>query len=130
MITLNEHKKMKETDKIPYTNFEIDESNMKPKLSDQQLYEIKQKHDNQDEELLNQLNNQTKQIKEGQNLMKNILKKEQPLLDNVNDDMDRVENKMKMENNKLKLYLEKTSTNCLYWVIGIELFILFLLFLM
>ena len=130
MITLNEHKKMKENDKIPYTNFEIDESNMKPKLSDQQLYEIKQKHDNQDEELLNQLNNQTKQIKEGQNLMKNILKKEQPLLDNVNDDMDRVENKMKMENNKLKLYLEKTSTNCLYWVIGIELFILFLLFLM
>ena len=121
---------MKENDKIPYTNFEIDESNMKPKLTNQQLYEIKQKHDNQDEELLNQLNNQTKQIKEGQNLMKNILKKEQPLLDNVNDDMDRVENKMKMENNKLKLYLEKTSTNCLYWVIGIELFILFLLFLM
>ena len=103
---------MKEKDKIPYTNFEIDESNMKPKLSDQQLYEIKQKHDNQDEELLNQLNNQTKQIKVGQNLMKNILKKEQPLLDNVNDDMDRVENKMKME------------------IIGIELFILFLLFLM
>ena len=130
MITLNEHKKMKENDKIPYTNFEIDESNMKPKITNQQLYEIKQKHDNQDEELLNQLNNQTKQIKEGQNLMKNILKKEQPLLDTVNDDMDRVENKMKMENNKLKLYLEKTSTNCLYWVIGIELLILFLLFLM
>jgi len=130
LIILNEHKKMKENDKIPYTNFEIDESNMKPKITNQQLYEIKQKHDNQDEELLNQLNNQTKQIKEGQNLMKNILKKEQPLLDTVNDDMDRVENKMKMENNKLKLYLEKTSTNCLYWVIGIELLILFLLFLM
>jgi hypothetical protein len=48
----------------------------------------------------------------------------------VNEDMDRVENKMQMENNKLKLYLEKTSTNCLYWVIGIELLILFLFFLM
>ena len=33
---------MKENDKIPYTNFEIDESNMKPKITNQQLYEIKQ----------------------------------------------------------------------------------------
>jgi hypothetical protein len=73
---------------------------------------------------------QAKQIKEGQNLMKNILQKEKPLLETVNEDMDRVENKMQMENNKLKLYLEKTSTNCLYWVIGIELLILFLFFLM
>ena len=121
---------MKENDKIPYTNFEIDESNMKPKISNQQLKEIKQKHDVQDEELLNELNMQTKQIKEGQNLMKNILKNEQPLLDTVNEDIDRVDNKMKMENNKLKLYLEKTSTNCLYWIIGIELLILFLFFLM
>ena len=32
--------------------------------------------------------------------------------------------------NMIKLYLEKTSTNCLYWVIGIELLILFLFFLM
>jgi hypothetical protein len=62
--------------------------------------------------------------------MKNILQKEKPLLETVNEDMDRVENKMQMENNKLKLYLEKTSTNCLYWVIGIELLILFLFFLM
>ena len=121
---------MKENDKTPYINFEIDESNMKTKITDQQLKEIKQKHDNQDEELLNQLNMQTKQIKEGQNLMKNILKKEQPLLDAVNEDIDRVDNKMKMENNKLKLYLEKTSTNCLYWIRGIELLILFLFFLM
>ena len=121
---------MKENDKIPYTNFDINESNKKTKISNQQLFEIKQRHDNQDEELLNQLNMQTKQIKEGQKLMKNILKKEEPLLDQVNDDMDRVDDKMRMENNKLKLYLEKTSTNCLYWVIGIELLILFLFFLM
>ena len=121
---------MKENDKIPYTDFEIDKSNVKPKITNQQLSQIKQTHDKQDEELLNQLNIQTKQIKEGQNMMKDILKKEAPLLDTVNEDIDRVENKMKMENNKLKLYLEKTSTNCLYWVIGIELVILFLFFLM
>ena len=123
-------KNMKENDNIPYTNFEIDESKMKPKITNQQLKQIKQKHDIQYEESLNELNKQTKQIKEGQNMMKNILKKEAPLLEQVNDDIDRVDNKMRMENNKLKLYLEKTSTNCLYWVIGIELLILFLFFLM
>ena len=123
-------KNKKENDNIPYTNFEIDESKMKPKITNQQLKQIKQKHDIQYEESLNELNKQTKQIKEGQNMMKNILKKEAPLLELVNDDIDRVDNKMRMENNKLKLYLEKTSTNCLYWVIGIELLILFLFFLM
>ena len=121
---------MKENNNIPYTNFEIDESKMRPKITNQQLKQIKQKHDIQYEESLNELNMQTKQIKEGQNLMKNILKKEAPLLEQVNEDVDRVDNKMRMENNKLKLYLEKTSTNCLYWVIGIELLILFLFFLM
>ena len=102
----------------------------KPNITNQQLYEFKQNHDIQTEESLNLFNMQAKQIKEGQNLMKNILQKEKPLLETVNEDMDRVENKMQMENNKLKLYLEKTSTNCLYWVIGIELLILFLFFLM
>ena len=62
--------------------------------------------------------------------MKNTLKNQEPLLDTINEDLDKVDNKMKMENNKLKYYLEKTSTNCLYWVIGIELFILFLFFLL
>ena len=115
---------------IPYTNFEIDESNMKPLITNQELKQIKKTHEQQDEELFEQLNMQTKQIKEGQKLMKNILKNEKPLLDQVDQDMDRVENKMKMETNKLKIYLEKTPTNCLYWVIGIELLILFLLFMM
>ena len=121
---------MKENEEINYEKFDIDESHMKPKITDQQLKQIKQNHDLQYDESLNQLNMQAKQIKEGQNLMKNTLKNQEPLLENVNEDIDRVDNKMKMENNKLKLYLEKTSTNCLYWVIGIELVILFLFFLM
>jgi predicted PurR-regulated permease PerM len=121
---------MKENDKIPYTNFEIDESNKKPKITNQQLSQIKQEHDNQYVESLNDLNMATKMIKEGQNNMKNTLKNQEPLLDTINEDLDKVDNKMKMENNKLKYYLEKTSTNCLYWVIGIELFILFLFFLL
>ena len=120
---------MKENDNIPYTNFEIDESKMKSKITNQQLSQIKKENDTQQEELLDNLNMEVKQIKEGQNNMKNILKKEEPLLDNINEELDKVDNKMKMENNKLKYYLEKTSTNCLYWVIGIELFILFLFFL-
>ena len=106
---------MKENDNIPYTNFEIDESKMKSKITNQQLSQIKKEHDIQQEELIENLNMQTKQIKEGQNNMKNILKKEEPLLDNINEELDKVDNKMKMENNKLKYYLEKTSTNCLYW---------------
>ena len=115
-----------ENKKIPYTNFEIDESHMKPKkITNEQLMEIKQKHYQQDEELLNQLGMQSKQIKEGQKMIKHVLKSQEPLLDNINEDFDRVERKMHMENNKLKAYLEKTSTNCLYWVIGIELLILF-----
>ena len=123
--------KEKENEKIPYTNFEIDESNMKPKkITNEQLMEIKQKHDQQDEELLYQLSGQAKQIKEGQKMISNILKKQDPLLDNIHQDFDNVERKMKMENNKLKAYLEKTSTNCLYWVIGIELLILFFFFMM
>lgn len=129
---MNKKIKMKENDndKIPFTNFDIDESKMRPLISHQQLKDIKQAHDEHDQELLDQLNMQTKQITEGQKMMKNILQKEKPLLEQVDQDMDRVENKMKMENNRLKLYLEKTSTNFLYWVIGIELFILFLLFMM
>ena len=120
---------MKENDKIPYTNFEIDESNMRPKkITNEQLMQIKQKHDQQDEELLNQLSGQAKQIKEGQKMISHVIKSQEPLLDNIHEDFDHVERKMKMENNKLKAYLEKTSTNCLYWVIGIELFILFLFF--
>ena len=119
---------MKENENIPYTNFEIDESNMKPKISNQELKQIKQAHDKQDQKSLDQLNMQTKQIIETQLIMKNTLQNEKPLLEQIDQDMDRVENKVKMENNKLRLYLEKTSTNCLYWIIGIELFILFLLF--
>ena len=121
----------KEDEKIPYTNFEIDESNMKPKkITDEQLMKIKQKHDQQDEELLYQLSGQAKQIKEGQKMIRNVLKQQDPLLDNIHQDFDNVERKMRMENNKLKAYLEKTSTNCLYWVIGIELLILFFFFMM
>ena len=129
---MNKKIKMKENDndKIPFTNFDIDESKMRPLISHQQLKDIKQAHDEHDQELLDQLNMKTKQIKEGQKMMKNILKNQEPLLETVNEDMDRVDNKMKMENNKLKLYLEKSSTTCLYWIIGIELLILFLLFLM
>ena len=121
----------KEGEKIPYTNFEIDESNMKPKkITNEQLMEIKQKHDQQDEELLAELSGQAKQIKEGQKMISNVLKQQDPLLDNIHQDFDNVERKMKMENNKLKAYLEKTPTNCLYWVIGIELLILFFFFMM
>ena len=121
----------KESEKIPYTNFEIDESNMKPKkITNEQLMKIKQKHDQQDEELLAQLSGQAKQIKEGQKMIKHVLKQQDPLLDDIHQDFDNVERKMKMENNKLKAYLEKTSTNCLYWVIGIELLILFFFFMM
>jgi vacuolar-type H+-ATPase subunit I/STV1 len=122
---------MEESEKIPYTNFEIDESNMKPKkITNDQLMKIKQKHDQKDEELLNQLSGQAKQIKEGQKMISHVIKSQEPLLDNIHEDFDHVERKMKMENNKLKAYLEKTSTNCLYWVIGIELLILFFFFMM
>ena len=121
----------KEDEKIPYTNFEIDESNMKPKkITDEQLMKIKQKHDQQDEQLLAELSGQAKQIKEGQKMISHVLKQQDPLLDNIHQDFDNVERKMNMENNKLKAYLEKTSTNCLYWVIGIELLILFFFFMM
>ena len=122
---------MEESEKVPYTNFEIDESNMKPKkITNDQLMKIKQKHDQKDEELLNQLSGQAKQIKEGQKMISHVLKSQEPLLDNIHEDFDHVERKMRMENNKLKAYLEKTSTNCLYWVIGIELLILFFFFMM
>ena len=122
---------MDEDEKVPYTNFEIDESHMKPKkITNEQLIQIKQKHDKQDEELLNQLSGQAKQIKEGQKLISHVIKQQEPLLDNINEDFDKVERKMQMENNKLKAYLEKTSTNCLYWIIGIELLILFFFFMM
>ena len=122
---------MEESEKVPYTNFEIDESNMKTKkITNDQLMKIKQKHDQKDEELLNQLSGQAKQIKEGQKMISHVLKSQEPLLDNIHEDFDHVERKMRMENNKLKAYLEKTSTNCLYWVIGIELLILFFFFMM
>ena len=69
----------KESEKIPYTNFEIDESHMKPKkITNEQLMEIKQKHDQQDEELLAELSGQAKQIKEGQKMISHVLKKSRP----------------------------------------------------
>ena len=37
---------MKEEEEVPYTNFEIDESKMKPKkITDEQLMKFKQKHE-------------------------------------------------------------------------------------
>ena len=118
-----------ENEKVTYTNFEIDESHMKPKkITDEQLMQMKQKHDLQDIELLNQLSGQAKQIKEGQKMIGHVMKQQEPLLDTIHNDFDHIEKKMLSENNKLKAYLEKTSTNCLYWVIGIELIILFFFF--
>lgn len=123
---------MKENDKdnVPYTNFEIDTSHMKSndKVTNEQLMQLKKKHEEQDDELLTELSGQAKQIKEGQKMINSVLKQQDPLLENLHDDFDHVENKMKMENNKLKAYLEKSSTSCLYWIIGVELITLFLFF--
>ena len=122
--------KENDNDNVPYTNFEIDTSHMKPneKISNEQLMQLKKKHEQQDDELLNELSGQAKQIKEGQKMINSVLKQQDPLLDNIHDDFNNVENKMKMENNKLKSYLEKSSTSCLYWIIGVELVTLFLFF--
>ena len=123
---------MKESDNNqPYLNFDIDESKMhKKEITEGQLLEMKKIHDQNDDVLLEQLSGQAKQIKEGQLVIKQVIKQQDPLLENINEDFDRVGNKLQMENNKLKKYLEKTSTSCLYWVIGIQLFTLFFFFMM
>ena len=36
---------MKENEEINYEKFDVDESHMKPKITDQQLKQIKQNHD-------------------------------------------------------------------------------------
>ena len=115
--------------KVPYETFEIQEPPSKP-MTHQEFQMFKAKQNQKDDQLLDELHNQAKRIKEGQLLIKNTLKSQEPLLEQIDNDMDRVGTKMEKSNNVLEKYLEKSSDSCLYWTIGIELVILFLFFML
>ena len=83
-----------------------------------------------DDYLLEQLLGKSKQIKEGQLLIKDELNNQEPLLNKIDQKMDNLESRMKKSNNKLASYLEKSSDSCLYWTIGIELVLLFIFFML
>ena len=113
-----------------YTSFEIEEPK-KPNIKTQeQFLKFKQEHDQRDELLLEELHKNAKQIKQGQLLIKNTLQNQEPLLNNIDQDMDKLDSKMVRSNNILANYLEKSSNSCLYWAIGIELLFLFLFFML
>lgn len=114
---------------VPYTNFEIEEPK-KPITTNEQFLQYKKQHDQKDEEIIQELRNNAKRIKEGQLLIKHTLGKQEPLLSTIDEDMDRIGNKMVRSENVLKKYLEKSSDSCLYWTIGIELLVLFLFFML
>ena len=128
----NEIKNKEKNNNIPYETFEIDTSkvNKNNPLTVEQFLQYKKQHDKQDEELFSTLHSQAKRIKEGQKAINHELNNQEPLLDNLHNDMDRIEGKMIKQTNQLKNYLEKTSNSCLYWTIGIEFLILLLFALM
>ena len=103
---------------------------MNNKMTTEQFLQYKKEHDKKDEELFSTLHSQAKRIKEGQKAINHELNNQEPLLDNLHNDMDRIEGKMIKQTNQLKNYLEKTSNSCLYWTIGIEFLILLLFALM
>ena len=115
--------------KVPYTTFEIEQPK-KPIKTLEQFQEYKKKQDMKDSETLEEIRNNDKRIKEGQLLIKSTLEKQEPLLTHIDEDMDRIDNKMVRSENVMKKYLEKTSDSCLYWTIGIELVLLFLFFML
>jgi len=127
-----QNKNNENKDTIPYETFEIDTSrkNKNNPLTVEQFLQYNKQHDKKDEELFETLHSQAKRIKEGQKAINHELNNQEPLLDNLNNDMDRVENKMIKQTNQLKNYLERTSNSCLYWTIGIEFAILLLFALM
>ena len=128
----NEIKNKEKNNNIPYETFEIDTSkvNKNNKMTTEQFLQYKKEHDKKDEELFETLHSQAKRIKEGQKAINHELNNQEPLLDNLHNDMDRIEGKMIKQTNQLKNYLEKTSNSCLYWTIGIEFLILLLFALM
>ena len=103
-----------------YTNFDVSNEN--------NFLEFKKKNDEQEEKLLSQLKIQAKQIKKGQKLINSELVSQEPLINQIDDDMNNLDSRMIKQTNTLKKYLEKTSDSCLYWTIGIEIFFLFLFF--
>jgi hypothetical protein len=128
----NEIKNKEKNYNIPYETFEIDTSkvNKNNRMTTEQFLQYKKEHDKKDEELFSTLHSQAKRIKEGQKAINHELNNQEPLLDNLHNDMDRIEGKMIKQTNQLKNYLEKTSNSCLYWTIGIEFLILLLFALM
>ena len=103
-----------------YTNFDFSNEN--------NFLAFKKKNDEKEEELLSQLKIQAKQIKNGQKLINSELVSQEPLISQLDEDMNKLDTKMVRQTNTLKKYLEKTSDSCLYWTIGIEIFTLFLFF--
>ena len=128
----NEIKNKEKKNNISYETFEIDKNkvNKNNKMTTEQFLQYKKEHDKKDEELFSTLHSQAKRIKEGQKAINHELNNQEPLLDNLHNDMDRIEGKMIKQTNQLKNYLEKTSNSCLYWTIGIEFLILLLFALM
>ncbi|MCQ2819178.1 MAG: hypothetical protein MJ252_18090, partial [archaeon] len=57
----------------------------------------------------------SKQIKEGQYLIKEELNAQEPLINKIDEKVDKLENKMIKSKNYLAEYLEKSSNKCLYW---------------
>ena len=100
----NEIKNKEKNNNIPYETFEIDTSkvNKNNRMTTEQFLQYKKEHDKKDEELFSTLHSQAKRIKEGQKAINHELNNQEPLLDNLHNDMDRIEGKMIKQTNQLK----------------------------
>lgn len=120
---------------VPYERFEISSKNMKGNnkmkgLTQEQLLKYKSEQDKKDSLILSDLHLQAKQITQGQKLISAVLEQQEPLIENVNKGFDRLDQKINRENNKLKLYLENSNSNCLFWTMIAELVLLFVFFML
>ncbi len=82
------------------------------------------------DELYDQIRGTAKKIKNGAVQIRDEMKLQEPLISDLERNIDKVENKMKRTENKLATYLNKSSSSCLYWTIFIEFILLILFFAM
>ncbi len=82
------------------------------------------------DELYDHIRGTAKKIKTGAVQIRDEMQLHEPLMNDLERNIDKVDSKMKRAENKLANYLKKSSSSCLYWTILIEFILLILFFAM
>jgi predicted Zn-dependent protease len=79
------------------------------------------------DEALDELHNLLKSTTGANRKIQNELEAQNPMLKNMDSQMDKVNSKMKKAQNRLESYVEKSSNSCLMTIICVQILIFLLL---